>query len=160
MTTNIDGDVDDDDKGNVRERSHSRELTDREVLVQETMMMMKSTKESLQYLRDHGYSISERTLRRDRESVKEKQRIRLFQIAKIDLHQQHMEKISKLEFMEKEMWKNYEQIQDPYKKNLAIERIANLIPIMSAYIDSSNYIIEKMFPSTFKDYYNNNIRSE
>lgn len=92
--------IDDDYGRNVRGRPHFRELTDREVLVQETMLMMKSTKESLQYLRDHGYSISERTLRRDKESIKEKQRIRLFQIAKVDLHQWHMEKISKLEFME------------------------------------------------------------
>lgn len=54
------------------------------------------------------------------------------------------------------MWKNYEQINDPYKKNLALERIANILPILSAYVDSANIAIEKMFPNAFKDYYNNN----
>jgi hypothetical protein len=55
----------------------------------------KSTKETLEYLRKHGYSISERTLRRDKEIIREKNRIRLYQIAKIDFHQQHMQRIAK-----------------------------------------------------------------
>jgi len=41
------------------------------------------------------------------------------------------------------MWENYENIKDPYKKNMTLEKITNPQPIISAYCDSTRYILEK-----------------
>ena len=53
------------------------------------------------------------------------------------------------------MWNNYEQITDPYKKNLAIERIANLQPILLSYTDTVRYVMEKMYHG-IDEYYDKN----
>jgi hypothetical protein len=99
--------------------------------------------------------MTDRALRREKSIIREKNLKKLYQLAKVDIHDQHIQRIQKLMYIEREMWNNYEQITDPYKKNLAIERIANLQPILSAYADTVRYAMEKMYPG-IHDYYDKN----
>lgn len=67
---------------------------------------------------------------------------RLYQIAKIGFEDQHINRLDKLDMIEKEMWLNYEKIENPYQKINALEKIANLQPIISAYYDTTRYVLE------------------
>lgn len=118
-------------------------INDRQLVVIETTAKCLNTSQSLKYLKERGFTISERTLRQDKKTMKEKSLQRLYAIAKTGFVDQHMKRIDKLAMIEKEMWSNYEKIQDPYKKNIVLEKIANLQPILSAYCDSTRYVLEK-----------------
>jgi hypothetical protein len=111
-----------------------RSLSDRQKIVIETMVMRLSTKESLLYLQDHGFPITEATY-------------------KIGFVDQHLDKIDKLECIEKEMWKKYRECNDPYKDVEILTQIANLQPFISAYYDSTRYVLKKQYPSLEKKEY-------
>ena len=118
-------------------------LNDRQKLVLECVYKQYSLKQSLDYLKQEGFNVTERTLTRDKSFIKKNSLLRLYQLAKVDFRSFHQETKEELEVIKKEMWKNYNEIQDPYKKILAAERIANLIPIISAYTDTARYVLEK-----------------
>ena len=69
--------------------------------------------------------------------------MRLYQLAKIDFRTQHLERKEKLELLEKGMWQDLEECPDAYKRCKIREMIANLLPIISAYEDSTRYVLEK-----------------
>jgi len=71
-------------------------------------------------------------------------------MAKVGFVDQHLDKIDKLEVIEKEMWKKYRECKDPYKCVDIVTQIANLQPFISAYCDSTRYVIK----CTEKDYRN------
>jgi hypothetical protein len=119
------------------------------------MLTQRTTLQTLQILEEKKFKITDRTLRREKSIIREKNLKKLYQLAKVDFHDQHIQRIQKLMYIEREMWNNYEQIIDHYKKNLALERIANLQPILSAYTDTIRYVMEKMYPG-IHDYYNKN----
>jgi hypothetical protein len=117
-------------------------LNERQKLVLETLYKQYSNKQVLDYLKDQGFEVSNTTLKRDRNYIKRSSIPRLYQIAKVGFEDQHIQRIEKLEMIEKEMWTNYNNITDPYKRILSLERIANLQPIISAYYDSTRYVLE------------------
>jgi hypothetical protein len=108
--------------------------------------MQRNTRETLEELKRNGFDISERTLRRDKESIKAKNLIKLYQIANTDFQTQHAERIKKLQYIERMMWKDVEECNDPYKKLKMKESIANLQPIISTYIDATYYALKKIYP--------------
>ena len=118
-------------------------LTDRQKIILETVYKQFSNKQALAYLREQGYDITERTLQRDRNFIKKNSLLRLYQLAKVDFRSFHQERKEELEMIKREMYKNYNLITDPYKRILAIERITNIIPIISAYEDTAQYVLEK-----------------
>lgn len=118
-------------------------LNDRQKLVLECIYKQYSIKKSLEYLQQEGFDVSDKTLQRDKNFIKKNSLLRLYQLAKIDFRTFHQEHKEEIEMLKREMYKNYEKIIDPYKRILAIERIANLIPIISAYEDTAQYVIEK-----------------
>jgi protein-tyrosine-phosphatase len=118
-------------------------LNDRQKIVLECVYKQYSARQSLDYLKQEGFDISEKTLARDKKFIKTNSLVRLYQMAKIDFRSYHQERKEELELIKSEMWKNYNEIKDPYKKIMASERIANLIPIISAYEDAAQYVIEK-----------------
>lgn len=126
----------------------TKQLNDRQKLVLDTIYKQYSPKQALDYLKAQGFEINERTLRRDKNFIKRTSIMRIYEFAKIDFRTLHLERKEKLETIEREMWRNYEKIEDPYKKILAIERIANLQPILSAYEDSTQYVLEKSITNT------------
>lgn len=119
-----------------------RSLNDRQILVLETVHKKFRTEKALEFLKENGYSVTDRTLRRDKKVIKENALPRLYQFAKIGFETQHVDRIDKLDLIEKEMWLKYEQITDPYKQVLVLEKIANLQPIISAYHDTTRYVLE------------------
>lgn len=141
----------DNNDGNVRKADSSRTMSVRQQIILECMITQRTTKQTLQILKENGFEITDRTLRREKEIIKEKNRTRLYQIAKIDFHQQHMERIDKLKKIESEMWNDCEACQEPYKKTKIKEAIANLQPIISSYIDATRYVLEKQYPSLEKE---------
>ena len=118
-------------------------ISDRQKVVLETMYKHYTNDQALEFVRAQGYNITERTLQRDRKVIKKSALPRLYQIAKIGFEDHFVSRIEKLDLIEKEMWKNYNEITDPYKRILSLERIANVQPIISAYYDSSRYVLEK-----------------
>lgn len=128
-------------------------LSDRQKIVIETMVMRLSTKESLLYLQDHGFPIKEATYFRDKSKLEKMKLQRLYLMAKIGFVDQHLDKIDKLECIEKEMWKKYRECNDPYKGIEILTQIANLQPFISAYYDSTRYVLKKQYPSLEKKEY-------
>ena len=118
-------------------------LTERQKIVLETLYKQYTPSQAIDYLREQGFEASESTLRRDKNYIKKNSLVRLYQIAKVGFEDQHIKRIEKLEMIEREMWTNYNRIVDPYKRILSLERIANLQPIISAYYDSTRYVLEK-----------------
>lgn len=118
-------------------------LSDRQKLVLECVYKQYTLRQSLDYLKSEGFDISEKTLTRDKNFIKKNSLTRLYQMAKIDFRSFHQERKEEIEMLKREMYKNLEKITDPYKKILAIERITNLIPVISAYEDTAQYVIEK-----------------
>lgn len=55
---------------------------------------------------------------------------------------QHLDKIDKAEFIENEMWMKYRESKDPYKGVEILTQIPNLQPFISAYYDSTLYVLE------------------
>lgn len=147
MMNDDDNDNNNDDNDNVPKADKSSVLNDRQKLILETMITQRTTKQALEYLRQNGFEITERTLRRDKKIIKEKNLRRLYQIAKMDFQDQHIERIEKLKYIERCMWDDVKECQDPYKRTKIKESIANLQPIISAYYDSTRYVLEKQYPN-------------
>ena len=118
-------------------------LNERQKLVLETVYKQYTTTQTLKYLEAQGFPSSKSTIKRDKNFIRKNSLLRLYQIAKVGFEDQHISKIEKLEMIEKEMWTNYNNVTDPYKRILSLERIANLQPIISAYYDSTRYVLEK-----------------
>jgi hypothetical protein len=117
-------------------------LSDREKSVVETIRMRLNTKQSLTYLKEVGFDVSERTLRRDRRKVESLKLKRLYHIAQIGFQDQHLERIDVYEMGFKMMWKNVLLEKDPYKCNQMIKDILLLQPYLSAYYESTKLVIE------------------
>ncbi|MGE5705530.1 MAG: hypothetical protein ACM3XP_02275 [Nitrososphaerales archaeon] len=92
-----------------------RPITDRQKVVIETITMRLSTKEALTYLHDQGFPIKEATYYREKGKLEKTKMQRLYLKAKVGFVDQHLDKIDKLDFIEKEMWKQYRECKDPYK---------------------------------------------
>lgn len=119
-----------------------RTITDRQKVVIETISMRLSTKEALIYLHDHGFPVKEATYYREKAKLQNMKMERLYLMAKVGFVDQHLDKIDKLECIEKEMWKKYRDCKDPYKGVEILTQIANLQPFLSAYYDSTRYVIK------------------
>jgi hypothetical protein len=102
-------------------------LTDK--AVQETIVLRLTEKEALEYLRDQGFQMSRAKYFRHKRKLEETILQRLYTIVKYGFTKQHLEKIDKLEMIEKHMWKDYFDCKDSYKRVEILTQIANLQPI-------------------------------
>ena len=119
-----------------------RTISDRQKIVIETITMRLSTKEALVYLHEYGFPIKEATYYREKAKLENMKMERLNLMAKVGFVDQHLDKIDKLEIIEKEMWKKYRECKNPYKGVEILTQIANLQPFLSAYYDSIRYVIK------------------
>jgi len=118
-------------------------LSDREKAVVETIRMRLNTNQSLAYLKEVGFEVSERTLRRDRRKLESLKLKRLYHIAQIGFQDQHLETIDQYEMGFKMMWQNVLRERDPYKQNAMIKDILLLKPYLSSYYEATKLIVEK-----------------
>jgi hypothetical protein len=117
-------------------------LSDTEKAVVETITMRLNTKEALQYMKDAGQEICERTYFRQKKKVESLKWERLIHIANF-FTEQHLQRIDKLELVESLMWKNYDAEKNPTKKVNILESIVNMQPFLSNYYGATRFVLEK-----------------
>ena len=99
--------------------------------------------QALQYLKDVGYPTSQAALYRWRRWAKATMQERLYELAQYEWPEQHLEAIEELKAGRRKMWENIQKIHDPFKQNLAIQNLLNLLPLTSEYYAATKGVIEK-----------------
>jgi hypothetical protein len=118
-------------------------LSDTEKGVIETIRMRLTTDQSLQYLKDNGFSMSRSSYFRRKKKVESMKFKRLYHIAQIGFQDQHLETIDQYEMGFKMMWQNVLLEKEPYKCNQMIKDILLLQPYLSAYYEATKLIFDK-----------------
>ena len=117
-------------------------LTDSENFVLQTMTMQMSPKKALEYLKNLGIDMSERTYFRCKKKVESTKWQRLYRIAEL-FTDQHLERIDKLQLVESLMWKNYYEEKSPSKKVQILSSIVSMQPYLSNYYGATRFVLEK-----------------
>jgi hypothetical protein len=118
-------------------------LTDRQKAVLETVKMRLTEKESLDYLKDCGFEISDTTLYREKSKLENMKLKRLYQIAKYGFEEQHLERIDQLEMIQRLMWQDYFACKSPYQRVIILEKIANIQPYLSSYYEVTKEVMKE-----------------
>lgn len=116
-------------------------LTDTEKAVVETMTKGLLPEPALRFLEDVGHKMSRATYFRHKKKIEETKLERMQFIA-THFQELHLEKIDRLELIDKLMWEQFEKEQQPSKKVKILESIANLQPFVMSSYESSSYAIE------------------
>lgn len=116
-------------------------LSDTEKAVVETVTMGLLPGPALKYLNDKGFDISRATYFRCKKRVEDKKTERMPYIAE-HFQEMHLEKIDRLELIDKLMWDQFEKEQQPYRKVKILESIANLQPYLTSFYESTTIAIE------------------
>lgn len=90
-------------------------LTDSEKAVVPTITIRLNLREALEYLKNTGFELSERTYFRYKKKVESMKWQRLIHVANL-FTEQHLRRLDKLELVEELMWKNYHEEKSPSKK--------------------------------------------
>jgi len=117
-------------------------FNDREILVVQTMCMRLSEKDSLKWLKQHGYDIKQATFYKIKAHIKGSTEKRKFDLTREGLWEQHLERIDQLETILKLTWQNYHMEDLPSRKVRILETIANLQPLLSTYYQASQKVTE------------------
>jgi hypothetical protein len=83
---------------------------------------------TIEILDNHGYKLSQSTLCRIKRRLKVGEFSELSGIAKSGFMSQHVERIKQLELIIKEMWLNYNNEENPSKKVIIPQTIAQVRP--------------------------------
>lgn len=117
-------------------------LSDTERAVVDTMTMRLNPTEAMQYLRDSGFKISERSYYRHKSKIESLKWQRLEHIANLFTYQ-HLQRIDRLELVEKLMWTEYEKEKSAYRRVGILQAIVGMQPYISGYYDATTYVISK-----------------
>jgi hypothetical protein len=98
---------------------------------------------TIEILDNHGYRVSQRTLGRIKRRLKEGEFSELSDIAKQGFMSQHLERIKQLELIIKEMWLNYNNEENPSKKVIILQTIAQVRPYLSQYYEATAEIAKE-----------------
>jgi hypothetical protein len=107
------------------------------------MRMRLTIAQSLEYMKDAGYTVSQATYCRMKNKLQSLKLERLYNIAKYGFTDAHLERIDQLELIQKLMWDDYHNCKDPYKRTCILEKIANIQPYLSAYYEATKDVIVK-----------------
>jgi hypothetical protein len=118
-------------------------LNDSQKAIVDTITMRLDTKQSLVYLKEHGFEINERKFFRQKKKVESLKLKRLYHIAKIGFEDQHLERIHNCEIALKLLWENYDKCADYYKKCKILETIITLQPYLSSYYEASHFVVKE-----------------
>jgi hypothetical protein len=127
----------------VKMRRNDTKTTEIFPYIIDCMCLTISEKEALSYLKDKGFKIGPATYYRLKHEVKESTHSRLNLIASKEFLTQHMERIDMLRTILKEMWANYHNEKNPFKKVQILEKIEDNQFYLSSYYDSTRYVLEQ-----------------
>jgi hypothetical protein len=122
-------------------------LSDTQKAIVETITMRLHVSQSLQYLKDAGHEMSRRTYFRQKKMIEDMSLERMHHIAKVAYKEQHLQRLDKVELIEKLMWDNYHIEKDPNKKVKILETIVGMQPYISGYYDSTRYVLQEYVKS-------------
>jgi hypothetical protein len=135
-------------------------------IISECMITQRTTLQTLEILADHGFKIGDRQLRRDKQKIKENNLKKLYRIAEsYDFQTDYIQRMNKLEYLERGMFDDIKNCNDPFKRTKIRETIINMQPIYTAFQDAARYVIEKKMLShsniiNGNDRMNNNINNK
>jgi hypothetical protein len=116
-------------------------LSEKEKAVVKTITMRFHAPEALVYLKSLGMEMGLSTYYRYRKKVEDKKFERMQFIAQ-HFQEMHLEKIDRLELIDKLMWEQFEKEQQPYRKVKIQESIANLQPYLTSFYEPTTIAIE------------------
>jgi len=121
----------------------SSTLSEQEKAVLETVRMRLSRQQSLLYLKENGFKMSQATLTRKKKKLNDMKLKRLHFIARLGFEDQHLDRVEGCELIEKFMWQNYHECNNPYQKTLILKEIINVQPYLSSYYEATKWILEE-----------------
>lgn len=107
--------------------------------------------QSVEYMKDVGYPMSERSLYRWKQHLNTTKRERLYEIARIGYEDEHTDSIEEIELARKLMWKEYYECKGSVSRATILEKIINTRPLLSSYYDSTKEVIERPGSTTTKE---------
>ena len=121
-------------------------LNDSEVLVLQTIVMRFNEHDSMAWIQSHQTNrkkpMEVRQFYRIKGKLKGSTQKRKFELQKIGLWEQHIERIDQLETILKLSWENYHREQNPTRRQSILDSIAGIQPLLSAYYSASQEVIE------------------
>ena len=127
----------------MKHNNKNNNLSDRQKAVLETVKMRLTEKESLEYLKDNGFEISDTTWYREKSKLEKMKLKRLYRIAKYGFEEQHLERIDNCELILKLMWQNAMNEKDPYKDTQILKEILSLQPYLSSYYEATKEVMKE-----------------
>jgi hypothetical protein len=118
-------------------------LNDSQKAIVETITMRLDTKQSLEYLKEHGYDMNERTYFRQKKKNQSLKLKRLYHIAKVGFVEQHLERIEQIQLIQQLMWKEYDACKDAYQRSKILISIVSIQPYLSAYYEATHYVAKE-----------------
>lgn len=106
-----------------------------------TVRMRLTEKEALLYLDDRGFHMDRTSWYRHKRKLNKDKLKRLHFIAALGFENQHLERIDTCETIDKLMWQEYRQCQDPYKRVMILKEIKELQPYISSYYEATKDVI-------------------
>jgi len=116
--------------------------SDTERAVVETITMRMHTDEALAYLKDCGINMVKRSYYSHKKKVEAMKWQRLIHAANLFTHQ-HLQRMDKLELVEKLMWTEYEKEKSAYRRAGILQAIVAMQPYISGYYDATTYVLSK-----------------
>ena len=146
-------------------------LSEKEKAVIETITMRFHAPEALTYLENLGMKMGLSTYYRYRKIVEDK-KIERMQFIANHFQELHLEKIDRLELIDRLMWQEYEKETQPYRRVKILETITNAQANVSSYYELSTIALEvsakfnghnnnkknDYVPISFEDWTKNNIQ--
>lgn len=122
-------------------------LSDKQSLVLRTRLMRLPVAKALAVMEIHKYPMKRSAYFDNLKKIKKMRHNRLIHIAKSGMEDRHLLTLDTLEMCEAEYWENYIKEGDPLKKSIILDKIVQLQPWISSYVDESQDIIEKQMKS-------------
>jgi hypothetical protein len=116
-------------------------LSEKEKAVVETLTMRFHAPEALEYLKKLGMEMGLSTYYRYRKKV-EDMKLERMQFIADHFQELHLEKIDRLELIDRLMWQEYEKETQPYRRVKILEIIANAQANVSSYYEASTIALE------------------
>jgi len=122
-------------------------LSDKQSLVLRTRLMRLPVAKALEVIKNHKYKMKRSAYFDNLKKIKAMRHNRLIHIAKSGMEDRHLLTLDTLEMCEAEYWINYNNEDSPLKKSIILDKIVQLQPWISSYVDESQDIIEKQMKS-------------